>query len=715
MKIDQPSASFPVRFEPSEPKGNVLTPEQQAKRTLSALTSDRLFRDNQRTLSGQAAFTVGQRSRRPMLSQVEQELGDLRARLGDLGFANGTAAFQASAVTSVTSAQRLNLGDGQRAVSSATSTYQPPAVENTLDPNAKLNTQPFTTPITNGSFSVTFRVNGGGSTTRSVAINKNTDSVNTVLAKLSNLTVGGQKPLTATFDAATGEIDLRVNSTKGANFDFTLGADTSGFLAAIGADGVDTSESLTAVNAIATHATRTKYFRLDVTVEGSAAVTFNNLQVSSAALTRDQKVDELVSQLNAGLGSTGLLAVNAGAGKIGFTSADPNAPLRPDLGVRITQASRSQALSLGFQTAGGGGFKTTAEITLDPELKSTTPPPVTTTRTIDTTVGGALGTDASLGALAGQLGLQAVNGRYDLEVNGATLSFTSDQTLDDVLAAISATGARASYDPGQQRLTVTSGDGTALRIEDAAGNLAERLGIAVGAGADGNEELSKNLKSFVRELDELTGLLETNTARGTALDDDPLLQDLQAALSGLFGADGGSGSLADYGITREGGELRIDETRLAQAIADRPDQVNQFLGTFFGERVNPLVRAGLRAIQDADEVASVESRAAAQAVRVRGELARLSSRQQMLALERLNYEGVRERLEKQDEQLSRTAEELERRLPSGRPEEIDEAVRLARRLGGDRLPAPPPILAPGSAGPPPAALSSFGLAQGYTA
>lgn len=719
MQIGQSSASFPLRFEPNDARGTVLSPEQQAKRTLSALTSERLFKDNQQALSGRSALQTSLRSRTPLYQQVERDLSDLRARLGDFDFANGAAGFQTAGVTSVTSARRLDLGDGLRVESRATTTYQPPAIEATLDPNAKLSTQPFTNAIQAGTLSVTFRVNGGAATTRNVAINPNTDTLNSVLSKLSNLTVGTQKPLTASFDAASGEINLAVNSTRGSQFDFTFGADSSGFLAAIGADGVDTAESLTAVNAIATSTSRTKYYRLDITVEGAAPISFTNLQVSSAALTRDQKVDELVTQLNAGLGGTGLVATNAGGGKIGFASADASAPLRPDLGVRITQTSRSQALSLGFQTSGSGGFRTSARITLDPELTSTTPAPTTSTRTIDTTVGGALGTGATLRELAGQLGLQAANGRYELEVNGRTLGFSEDQSLDEVLAGFSAAGATARYDADTQRITVTSADGRALSIADEAGNLAGRLGIGVGAASDSNDRLAKELTDFIGAVDDLVGLLEANTSRGKALEDDPLLQDLQAALGGLFAADGKGGldSLADIGITREGGELAVDQARLAQLVAERPGELNRFLGTFFGERVDPLVRAGVRALQDAGDVASAEARAAAQAVKVRGELARLQARQQMLALERLNYEDVRERLEKQDEQLQRTAQELERRLPSGRPEDLEEAARLARRLGPDRSGLEPsPILSPGAAGlVPGTGLTSFGLSTGTTA
>ena len=718
MQIPNASPPLQLRFDPVAPRTHVLSPEQQAKRTLGALASEQLFKDNQRALSGRSSVDTAQRSREPLYQRLETDLSNLRTRLGEFAISNGTGTFQASGPSSVTGAARLNLGEGRQVQSIGTTTYQPPAVEATLDPTAKLATQPFTNPISTGTLKVTFRVNGGGATTKSVAINPNTDSLDSVLTKLNNLTVaGGVKPLTATYDAVNGEIDFRVNSTKGANFDFTFGTDTSGFLAAIGADGVATSETATAVRPIANHASRTKYFKLNITVEGQAPIAFNNLQVSSASLTRDQKVDELVTQINAGLGATGLLAQNAGGGKIGFTSSDPDAPLRPDLGLRITQASRTGAVSLGFQTSGGGGFVTGLDLSLDPALTTVAPPPVTTTQTINTTVGGALGSDATLGDLAGQLGLQGINGQYALEVNGQTLTFSEDQSLDEVLAGFAAAGARATYDPNSQRITVENTGGGPLTIADRSGNLATQLGVVAGAAGDNNARLALELEEFVGAVDEITDLLDTITARDGAQTNDPLLQDLRAALGGLLGGPSGGGelaSLADLGITRVNGELRIDDAQLARVATERTDELNRFLGTFFGERANPLIQAGVQALQTAGEVAPIESRAAMQAVRVRGELARLQSRQQMLALERLNYEGLRDRLERQDEELARTAREIERRVPSGRPEEVEDAARLAKELGAGQNPAlPPRILAPATAGPPPApGLTSFGLSHG---
>ncbi len=723
MQIGQSSTSFNLRFDQGGNRSSALSAEQQAKRTLSALSSAKLFEDNQRVLASGVRTETFQRSRTPLYQQVERELSDLRTRLGEFALASG-GAFQAAGPTSVTSTDQLNLGDGRRVQSTTpgtTTTVQPPAVEATLDPTATLASQPFTNPIVAGTLKVTFRVNGGTASTKNVAIDPNTDSLNSVLAKFNALTVSGAQPLAATFDATSGKIDFKVNSANGTNFDFTFGTDSSGFLTAIGADGVEASRQVTAKNTIVNSATRTKYFKLDITIEGQGAFSFSTLQVSSTGLTIDQKVDELATQINAGLGGTGLTAVNAGGGKLGFTSTDPNAPLRPDLGITITQTSQAASVGLGFQTGGGGRFTTVTDVVTDPDLVDTLPPPVTTTTpgsTVDTIVGGALGTSATLRDLAGQLGLQAINGQYALEVNGQSLSFTEDQTLDQVIAGFADAGVTASYSTDTRRITVDAG-GKSLSIQDAAGNLAEQLGIEVLAADANNAELASEANDFVRALDDVVDLIEAGTAKGSGLEEDRLLQDLREALNGLFSAstDGRLGGLGDLGFTRENGELSIDTTRLGQIATERTDELNQFIGSFFSERVTPLLRAGARALQDADEVAAAESQAAAQAVRVRGEIARLQSRQQMLALERLNFESLRERLEKQDEQLSRTAEELERRTASGKPEEIEQAAWLARRLAADQeISTFPPVLTPASAGPPPpAGLASFGLSQGNNA
>lgn len=726
MQIGQSSASFQLRFDAgSSSRTGSTTAEQQAKRTLAALSSAKVFEDNQRVLSSGVRASTFNKVRAPLHRQVETELADLKKQLdgfalstiGQAGAAGAVGGFLAAGPSRVTSAEALNLGDGTRVSGTTTTTYQPPAVEATLDPTAKLATQPFTNPITAGSLTVTFQVNGGGNTNRTIAIDPNVDSLDSVLTKLNNLTVSGKKPLNATYDAATGTIDFKVTSNGGTNFDFTFGADSSGFLQAIGADGVEASRQITASNAIVNNATRTKYFNLSISVEGAGTSTFNNLQVSSAGLSIDQKVDELVTQINAGLAGTGLTALNAGGGKLGFTSDDPNAPLRPDLGVSITQSSRAGAVGLGFQTGGGGRFNAVTDVVANPELTSTAPPPVTTTTSYDRNVSGALGTSATLRDLSDQLGLQAVNGQFSLAVNGQQLTFNEDQTLDQVLAGFSAAGVTATYSTDTRRITVDAGAG-ALSIQDAAGNLADRLGIEVQPADANNAKLAGEVSGFVQALDNVVKLLETSTKKGSGLEDDRLLEDLREALGGLFtpSSDGSLRGLADLGFSREGDELRIDGARLAELAADRTSELNAFLGGFFNERVNPLIEAGTRALQDASEVGAAEAQAATQAVRVRGDLARLSTRQQMLALEQLNYEGMRERLERQDRELEKIARDLERRNANGLPTESEDAARVAQLLAAERKADFPPIAGPSAVNlNPGVGLTSFGLGQSESA
>lgn len=722
MQVNPSGSPLQLRLEPAPYRANALTLDQQAKRAATASAAEKVFTETQRQLSEGQRVDTQQRTRAPIYRQVQRDLEDVAARLGGLQQALSTALSNTGA-SAVTSPDRLNLGlgGGLSPAASYTPPTPPPApIEDQINPTQKLNTQPFETAITSGTFRLAFQVNGGVSTAASITINKATQSLDDVLTALSNITIGGVKPLTATFDAAAQKVDLKVDSTTGTRFDFTITGGTSNFRTQIGADNVQTQTEITANAAIVDSATITKYNRLTVAVEGVGTQAFTTLQVSSAGLSTEQKVDELVGQLNAGLGALGITAVNAGGGKLGFTQYSPADAAAPTLGVTLTEANRAGAVKLGLQ----GGFTTEAKLRYDPNLTESPAPVPGPGSSLPATAGtptGLLGPDATLGQLAGQLGLQTTSGHFELTVNGQQLSFSQDQTVNDVLAGINASGKGlfASYDVDAAKITVLNTEGGTVEIADRTGNLASSLGIDADAAQRNDAALGDSLRSLANALDGVSDLIETSTRRGTGLDNDRLLADLQASLSGLFASStrGPLIGLGDLGFTRHGGEVAFDASKLQDLLADRRGDVETFLGSFIGEKVAPLVRAGSRALTASEEIAPAEAEAAARSVRVRGEIAKLQVQQQMLVLEQQSFESLQKRLARQHEALEQTAQELEERNPSGLQRDFEDDGRTAELLGRDRsaFTAVPTVVTPSSSTPPSPGFASFGGSNASTA
>jgi len=104
-------------------------------------------------------------------------------------------------------------------------------------------------------------------------------------------------------------------------------------------------------------------------------------------------------------------------------------------------------------------------------------------------------------------------------------------------------------------------------------------------------------------------------------------------------------------------------------------------------------------------------------VRVRGEISRLQVRQQMLTLERQNFENFKASIERQHEQLARIADDIALRTPTGLQADAEQAAREAAFLGRDRsgFTSPPTTVGPATTAAAAPALGSFGLSNASTA
>ncbi|MEB3221629.1 MAG: hypothetical protein VKS61_06080 [Candidatus Sericytochromatia bacterium] len=299
--------------------------------------------------------------------------------------------------------------------------------------------------------------------------------------------------------------------------------------------------------------------------------------------------------------------------------------------------------------------------------------------------------DAPLGTLAGATSVQAPGGRFQLDVNGQTLTFRAEQPLGDLVSRLSGpgTGAQASLDPRGQ-LAVRSTGAEELSITDRRGNLAGGLGIEVTPSENTNAALTRDLQDFASGLSRAINLIETEIGQGAESELQGVLRDLEGALNSLFtpSIDGSLQSLGDLGFRREGGEVVVDQARLQALVSARPDEVNRVVGAV-GDNAQPILQSGERVAQTLD-TALPEARRAGQDARVRAEVVRLQVRQQTLTLDRVAAEGLRQRVARQSEALGRIAESLAAQVPSGLPSPSEEALQFTRTLPETR-PRPRPV------------------------
>lgn len=587
--MDVGNLNFPYRYtngQSLQALDVAQSPERLLKRLTIAETSEQAFRETRRQLTEAARQGTAAAASTPLFQELATRLSNLATDL--------------STPRTLASAGPLKLGPGQGNTFTG------------IDPNAALNTQSFGQSITAGTVKVTLRVNGGTATTQNVTIDP-TQSLNANLQQFNNLTVGGVHPLTASF--VDGQVKFQANSTSGTVFNFKIANNTSNFYSAVTNGGVATDQILTGNTTVGT-APGTNFARLHVTFDGNSA-TITNLTTSSAGLSPYQRATELAAEINNGLAQQGLaqLGLQAHAlsnGTLQLTAHNADAAANPTLRVAVSQSGAGQ--TLGF----AGGYTDATTLTGTPALT---------------------GPDATLGQLAGQLGLSAVNGSFSGTINGVNFNFSQDESLSSALNDINASraGVTATYDANSQKVTLTQNQAgpAPIDVQDTRGNFFASLRLTQATGPDPGASATgtlQNLASAAQSVSDTLSLVEAALNRTGPLANNPLLRDLSDALSGLFrpSTDGQLHTFADLGITRTDGQLKVDTARQNDLVSNQPDQVVAAASALVATQVVPLAQAGQQALNDEIARAPLELRLAQQNVHARAEIARLQDRQSLL-------------------------------------------------------------------------------------
>lgn len=712
-------------FDPLSTTAVPRTVGQQLSRELIGSMNPAAFHAQERLFSSAIGTQIGVDSRSGLFKQLQNQLSQLQASLALPALFQPAAAQTfsgGSAGTDTTIARRtaLNLGSAANA---------------TLDPTQPLDTLPLTEPITAGQITLTTKP-GSVVKTASISIDPTTDTINSVLSKLNGLTIGTTHPISASFNASTNQLTIN-GTSKGADFSLQ---DTGGgnFLAAFGDAGYTENEAVQGTKIAGGTKTQTTYDNLQVSY-GTQTFTVSGLTVSKTT-NLAKRAQQLAADLNAnGQFSGAGLVATASKGKLQITGT--NGALPPNL--QLTELATSGSLSLGLDKSGA---KATLGLTETVQLNT-------------------LGPQATLNALAGQLGLTPVNGQYQFAINGKTLTFSGSQTLNDVIGGINKAGAgvTATYDATGQRVVLTAQQPgpTTINAQDVQGNLLAQLGLTganaqvvqgqgataatataadnpqlqniaglqavngqfaiqlngntitfnqtdraqdvvarineaqvgvtasydatnqqftltgpqtqpplTGTDLQGNffktvgrivpEEATTNqlnpqalqgLQHIADQLNQVVGVLQTAGGANGAFKNDGLVRDLKDALTGLVSPANGQPSLADLGFSYQNGQVSFDATKFQQLAAANPSGVQSALNDVLVNRAAPLLAAGTQAISDEQALGPLQQRLAQQTVAVRGEIARLQSRQQLLLFEQANFEKEQATLKQQTTSL----------------------------------------------------------------
>lgn len=323
----------------------------------------------------------------------------------------------------------------------------------------------------------------------------------------------------------------------------------------------------------------------------------------------------------------------------------------------------------------------------DPRI-SATPTPAPAPESQEPNIG-----DATLASLSTSLNLQSAAGRFQIDVNGQTLNFRADQTLNDVLSGISApgSGVRAALDPRERRIDIESTDGRPISITDRTGNLSSGLGIEVTPSENTNASLSRELQDFARGLNRAINTLENPDLAPRSEEADKILNELKSALNSLFSPspNGQVNGMGDLGFSRRNGEVQFDEKRLNSLIERNAGEVNR-VAESVTRNAAPILASGERVVREL-ETSLAQAKASTQEVRIFGEIQRLQVRQQTLELDRVSIDKLRQRVADQGEVLARLAESLESRMSGASAGAAQEAREFARDVANTRPRQRPPI------------------------
>lgn len=725
MQVGKYALPLRMNVGPFPKAGIAQGPEQSLSRQLLSHMGLQAFQQNQARYSLSARTGIAQGARSDLYQALGQRLNALPTSLPSLTeavsrlVANGPATAPGRASV-LSSGQALDLGTATSVGSGGTGSG--PAK---IDPDGKLADQPFKTAITAGTLD--FRITLNGNTQNvSVAIDPTKVSLNDVLGQIN-----AHPAIAASYDGATGEISFDVTN-QGARFEFTQTGTSSNFLQVMLQDQQRRITSAQGGQAVAAVNGETAYNDLTITYQGQQLeITGLTLSNKLKNGTAQEKAADLATQINGQLvGKTNLRASAAG-GVLSFNATETGTQPALATGISFveTAATATSGGGKGGGKKGGGGTTPTSTLSLGLDNAATTsrvqitgtPRAASTTGTPAPTE--KLGPGATLKDLEGQLGLASTNGQYTFSINGTQLSFNEDQTLDEVLDGISrsSAGVSAAYDPAGQRVVLTAQEtgAKAIVVQDQEGNLTEALGLQASQGRFSagaapvaetetvtssalSEEGLAALRGLGEQLGEALSLVETATGARGAFKDDALLEDLGAAIEGLFG----QGGLGDLGFSLEDGQVRFDEARLRELSPEQLEQANAMLGSFIGEKVQPLVRNATQAIADDPARSANEQRVAQQAVMVTAEIARMQQRQQLLLFHQVTLEKQQDSLKQQDSELEKMRGKLgepqedEERQPIGRTPE-PQPVAVVEPAAVSPIGGAAPLMPPG--------LASFGL------
>jgi hypothetical protein len=677
MSIGLPSfSSAASASQPPQQPAAVGLPAAELKRPPIATGSRNVIADSPAQITEAARKTSAPRARGPLYEDLGNRLASLAASL-----------TQPHALVS----GALNLGKGNAT----------PGV----DPNRPLNTQSFGLPVTAGTVNVSFQVNGGATTTRSVTIDPG-QSLNANLQQFSALTVGTKQPLKAEF--TDGQAKFQATSTEGAAFKFSLSAGTSNFVEAVTNSSRAIDLTVTA-NAAVNSTPGTAFANLNVSING-VSTTLQNLETNASGLSPFQRATQLVSQINDGLAQhgvaqTGVQAVAQSNGTIQLVAHDDRPSSAAGHQVSVTESGPGR--SLGFS----GGFTAQNTLSGSPDLT---------------------GPDASLARLSGALGLNALNGGFSGTINGVKLNFDQGQSLSSALKDISASaaGVNAAYDPTTRKVTLTqqSASPAPIDVQDSAGNLFTALKLAPTTGttpAAGAQGALDALKGAAQSLNDFIGLTDAAHAKGGRFAGTPLLGDLSAAAGAQFklSNDGHLHTLADLGFSRQGGQVTVDAARQQNLIAHHADEVVAAVGAIASQQIVPLARSGQQALDDDRARTPANQRRAQQNVHARAEISRLQDRQNSLVHQSAAIDGARQNVQAQRSELEKELQRLQGHHLRATPDHMDLLKPVDRP--GQQVPftplwnetpliptsiTPPPLArAPSDPNTPPAGLLSFGL------
>ena len=320
----------------------------------------------------------------------------------------------------------------------------------------------------------------------SISVNEDTDSLETLITRINGAGAG----VTASFNAATNKVEL--TSTSNSEDLIAVADDSSGFLTAAGLSTNDTVRG----NIQDDDQVFSKTSQFNDVVDGSFVI--NGVSISVDAET--DSLQSLISRVNsAGAGVTA--SYDAATDRVVFT---------PDVA--------GATLTIGSDTS---GFLAEANIASGTEATQANPDAA-----FNATGASAPQFDSGLSVQAGSF-----------EVNGVSIAVAADDSINDVLASItaSAAGVDASYDAATQTVTLTSRDFGADPIvvgSDTSGFLAAVKLDGTASATTGDDASAFDLA--LAEMDEYDGVQAgVLTVNGQAIAIDPATTTVQSLIASL--------------------------------------------------------------------------------------------------------------------------------------------------------------------------------------